>query len=83
MAIAETTMTYEYKALFLDPFALGVHVRILPCDGRHFEWQKCIAVIERNVLIVSLFANASDYFNKTCIYRSMCLYLTNIQVLLE
>ena len=43
------------------------------------EWQKCIAVIERKVLvviIVSLFANASDYSNKTCIYMSMCLYLT-------
>ena len=27
------------------------------------------AVIERKVLIVSLFANASNYSNKTCIYR--------------
>ena len=43
-----------------------------PCWG-----QKCIAVIERKVLlIVLLFANASDYSNKTCIYRFMCLYLT-------
>ena len=25
--------------------------------------------------IVLLFADASDYSNKTCIYRSMCLYL--------
>ena len=30
--------------------------------------QKCIAVIERKVLIVLLFANASDYSNKTCIF---------------
>ena len=33
-------------------------------------------VIERKVVIVPLFANASDYSNKTCIYRCMCLYLT-------
>ena len=39
-----------------------------PYGGRHFEWQKCIAVIERKVLIISLFGNASDYFNKTCIF---------------
>ena len=30
--------------------------------------QKCIAVIERKVLIVLLFANTSDYLNKTCMY---------------
>ena len=38
--------------------------------------RKCIAVIERKVLIVSLFANASDYSNNTCIHWYMCLYLT-------
>ena len=32
--------------------------------------------IERKVAIVSLFANASDYSNRTCIYRYMCLHLT-------
>ena len=41
------------------------HVRILPYGSRHFRGQKCIAVIERNV---SLFANASDYSNKTYIF---------------
>ena len=45
------------------------HVRILSYDSRHFGGQECIAVIERKVLIVSLFANASDYSNKTCIYK--------------
>ena len=49
------------------------HVRILLYGSRHFEGQ---VVIERKVLIVSLFANASDYSNKTCIYRYMCWYLT-------
>ena len=38
---------------------------MLPYSGRHFDG-----------LRVSLFANASDYSNKTCVYRSMCLYLT-------
>ena len=41
------------------------------------------AVIERKVLIVSSFANARDYSNKTCTYRSMCMSLQNMQVLLE
>ena len=45
--------------------------------------QKYIAVIERKVLNVSLFTNASDYPNKTCKERSMCLYLTDIVVSLE
>ena len=27
---------------------------------------------------VSLFTNASDYTNETCMDRSMCLYLTNV-----
>ena len=42
-----------------------VYVCILPFGGHHFE---CIVVIERKVLIVSLFANASDYSNETCIF---------------
>ena len=49
-----------------------------PCWGH-----KCIAVIERKTLNVSLFTNTSDYSNKTCMERSMCLYLTSIVVLLE
>ena len=36
------------------------------------------AVIERTALNVSLFTNASDYSNKTCMDRCMCLYLTNM-----
>ena len=50
---------------------------------RHVGGQKSIAVIERKALNVSLFTNASDYSNKTCMERSMCLYLTNIVVSLE
>ena len=59
------------------------HFHIRPFGRRHVGGQKCIAVIERKALNVSLFTNASDYSNKTCIERSMCLYLTNIVVSLE
>ena len=57
--------------------------RIRPFGRRHVWSHKCIAVIERKTLNVSLFTNTSDYSNKTCMERSMCLYLTNIVVLLE
>ena len=59
------------------------HFCIHPFGCCHVGGQKCIAVIERKALNVSLFTNASDYSNKTCMERSMCLYLTNIVVLLE
>ena len=58
--------------------------RILLYGGHHFEWQKYIAVIERKVLIVSLFGNTSVttptrlvYFVR---YKHIDLYM---QVLLE
>ena len=54
--------------------------RAMLCDA---GGQKCIAVIERKALNISLFTNASDYSNKTCTERSMCLYLTNMIVSLE
>ena len=57
--------------------------RIRPFGRRHVGGHKCIAVIERKTLNVSLFTNASDYSNKTCMARSMYLYLTNSVVLLE
>ena len=44
---------------------------------------ECVAVIQRKALNVSLFTNPSDYSNKTCMERSMCLYLTNMVVLQE
>ena len=59
------------------------HFRIHLFGRRCVGGQKCIAVIERKALNVSLFTNASDYSNKTCMERSMCLYLTNIVVSLE
>ena len=59
------------------------YFRIRPFSLCHVGGQKCIAVIERKALNVSLFTNASDYSNKTCMKRSMCLYLTNIVVSLE
>ena len=53
----------------------SVHVRIITVIFEVFNWgQKCIAVFERTwrkVLIVSLFATASDYSNKTCIFCKM------------
>ena len=52
----------------IDPLHSDVTIRIVPYSGNHVEEQKCIAVIERRVLIVSLYANTSDYSNKTCIY---------------
>ena len=47
------------------------HIRILLYGGHHFGGQKCIAVIERKVLIILLFTNTSDYSNKTCIYMQI------------
>ena len=51
------------------------HFRIHPFGCCHVGGQNGIAVIERKALNVSLFTNASDYSNKTCMERSMCLYL--------
>ena len=59
------------------------HFRIRPFGCRHVGGQKCIVVIERKALNISLFTNVSDYSNKTCMEMSMCLYLTNIVVSLE
>ena len=67
----------------LDPLYGDVtfgYFRIRLFSLRHVGRQKCITVIERKALNVSLFTNASDYSNKTCMERSMCLYLTNIVV---
>ena len=59
------------------------HFRIYPFDHRHVEGQKCIAVIERKELIVSLFTNVSDYSSKTTtIVRYKHIDLS-MQVLLE
>ena len=55
---------------------IACDICILLFDDSHFKGQKSTAVIERKVLIVSLFTNASDYSNKACIYRYMCLCLT-------
>ena len=70
----------------IDPLRVTSHFGhfcIRPFGRRHVEGQKCIVVIGRKALNVSLFTNASDYSNKTCMDRSMCLYLTNMVVLLE
>ena len=47
------------RALYFGQF------RIRPFGRRHVGGQKCIVVIERKALNVSLFTNASDYSNKT------------------
>ena len=59
------------------------HFCIRPFGRRHVGGQKGIAVMERKALIISLFTNASNYSNKTCMERFMCLHLTNIVVSLE
>ena len=59
------------------------HFRTCPFGCRHVGGQKCFAVIERNVLNVSLFINTSDCSNKTCMEKFMCLYLTIMVVSLE
>ena len=43
------------------------HIHVRPFDHRHGGGQKCITVIERKALIVSLLTNASDYSSKTTI----------------
>ena len=40
--------------------------------------QKCIAVIERKAVNVSLFTNAIDHSNKTCLDRSICACILQI-----
>ena len=79
-------MVSEMFARSIDPLHVTSHfghfcIRLFGC--RHVGCQKCIAVIEKKALNISLFTNVSDYSNKTCTERSMCLYLTNIVVLLE
>ena len=76
----------EMFARSIDPLHVTSHfghfcICLFGC--RHVGCQKCIAVIEKKALNISLFTNASDYSNKTCMERSMCLYLTNIVVSLE
>ena len=44
------------------------HFCICLFGHRHVGGQKCIVVIERKVLIISLLTNASDYFSKTTIF---------------
>ena len=76
-------MSLSIDLLHCDVTFVYDYVCILPYGGHHFEWQNCIAVIERKVLIVLLFCSASDYSNKTCIFckiRHIDLYM---QVLLE
>ena len=55
----------------LDPLHGDVtfgYFRICPFGCRLAGGQKCIAVIERKALIVSLLTNASDYSIKTTIF---------------
>ena len=47
------------------------------------EGQKCIAVIERKELIISLFTNASDYSSETAIFVRYKHIDLSMQALLE
>ena len=44
------------------------YFRIRPFDRHYGGGQKCITVIERKALIISLLTNASDYSSKTTIF---------------
>ena len=59
------------------------HFRIRPFGRRVAGGQKCIAVIERKALIISLLTNASDYSNKTTILVRYKHIDVTKQVLLE
>ena len=72
--------------LTIDPLHGDVtfgHFCIHPFGCRHVGGQKCIAVIERKVLIVSLFTNASDYSSETTIFVRYKHIDLSMQVLLE
>ena len=56
--------TTKHTCIHIDPLHGDVtfrHFHIRPFGCRHVGDQKCIAVIERNALIVSLFTNTSGY----------------------
>ena len=59
------------------------HFRIRPFGRCSVGGQKCIAVIERKTLIVSLFTNASDYSSETTIFVRYKHIDLSVQVLLE
>ena len=59
------------------------YFRIRPFDRRHGGGQKCITVIERKALIVSLLTNASDYSSETTIFVRYKHIDLSMQVLLE
>ena len=46
------------------------HFCIRPFGCCHVGGQKCIVVIEKKALNISLFTNTSEYSNKTCMERS-------------
>ena len=55
----------------IDPLHSDItleHFRTCPFGSRHVGDQKCIAVIERKTLIVSLLTNAGDYSSETTIF---------------
>ena len=83
-----TTTVVSLKTLQprIDPLHVTSHFGhfcIRPFGRCHVGGQKCIGVIERKALNVSLFTNASNYSNETYMDRCMCLYLTNMVVSLE
>ena len=70
----------------IDPLHGDVTSRyfcIRPFSLYHVGGQKCIAVIERKALIVSLLTNASDYSSETTIFVRYKHIDLSMQVLLE
>ena len=59
------------------------HFSICPFGCRHVGGQKCIVVIERKALNISLFTNASNYSSETTIFVRYKHIDLSMQVLLE
>ena len=80
-------MTYYnfYYLIIIDPLHGDVtfgYFRIRPFDRRHGGGQKCITVIERKALIVSLLTDESDYSSETTTFVRYKHIDLSMQVLL-
>ena len=86
MRVSTSSYGEKVKVCAIDPLHGDVtfgYFRIRTFSLRHVGGQKCITVIERKVLIVSLLTNASDYSNKTTIFVRYMHIDLSMQVLLK
>ena len=85
-AFKHSILATQRHAQFIDPLHGDVTfgnfcIRLFNCH--HVGGQKCIAVIERKALIVSLLTNTSDYSSETTIFVRCKHINLSMQVLLE